>query len=119
MPDASGDPTPPPAQEDPPQPAPGAILLPGITVGDNAVIGAGSIVTKDVPANTLAVGNPCRGAQCSTPPRSPRTAPGAGPPASPAGRAGSIVTKDVPANTLAVGNPCRTLREIGEHDRAY
>ena len=50
----------------------GAILLPGITVGDNAVIGAGSIVTKDVPANTL-----------------------------------------------AVGNPCRTLREIGEHDRAY
>ena len=33
--------------------------------------------------------------------------------------AGSIVTKDVPANTLAVGNPCRTLREIGEHDRAY
>ena len=38
----------------------GAILLPGVTVGDNAVIGAGSIVTKDVPANTLAVGNPCR-----------------------------------------------------------
>lgn len=38
----------------------GAILLPGITVGDNAVIGAGSVVTKDVPANTLAVGNPCR-----------------------------------------------------------
>lgn len=38
----------------------GAILLPGITVGDNAVIGAGSIVTRDVPANVLAVGNPCR-----------------------------------------------------------
>ena len=30
------------------------------TVGDNAVIGAGSIVTKDVPASVLAVGNPCR-----------------------------------------------------------
>lgn len=38
----------------------GAILLPGVTVGDNAVIGAGSIVTRDVPANVLAVGNPCR-----------------------------------------------------------
>ncbi len=38
----------------------GAILLPGVTVGDNAVIGAGSIVTKDVPASVLAVGNPCR-----------------------------------------------------------
>ena len=38
----------------------GAILLAGVTVGDNAVIGAGSIVTKDVPASVLAVGNPCR-----------------------------------------------------------
>ena len=38
----------------------GAIRLPGVTVGDNAVIGAGSIVTKDVPASVLAVGNPCR-----------------------------------------------------------
>ena len=38
----------------------GAILLPGVTVGDNAVIGAGSIVTRDVPASVLAVGNPCR-----------------------------------------------------------
>ena len=38
----------------------GAILLPGVTVGDNAVIGAGSSVTKDVPASVLAVGNPCR-----------------------------------------------------------
>ena len=38
----------------------GAILLPGVTVGDKAVIGAGSIVTRDVPASVLAVGNPCR-----------------------------------------------------------
>ena len=38
----------------------GAILLPGVTIGDNSVIGAGSIVTKDIPANVVAVGNPCR-----------------------------------------------------------
>ena len=38
----------------------GAILLPGVTVGDNTVIGAGSVVTKDIPANVVAVGNPCR-----------------------------------------------------------
>ncbi|WP_407890867.1 sugar O-acetyltransferase [Lacticaseibacillus sp. N501-2] len=35
-------------------------VLPGVTIGKNSVIGAGSIVTKDVPANCLAVGNPCR-----------------------------------------------------------
>lgn len=38
----------------------GAIILPGITIGDNSVIGAGSVVTKDVPANVVAVGTPCR-----------------------------------------------------------
>ncbi|MBO5334201.1 MAG: sugar O-acetyltransferase [Clostridia bacterium] len=38
----------------------GVIVLPGITIGDNSVIGAGSIVTKDIPANVVAVGNPCR-----------------------------------------------------------
>ncbi len=38
----------------------GAILLPGVTIGDNTVIGAGSVVTKDIPANVVAVGNPCR-----------------------------------------------------------
>lgn len=32
---------------------------PGVTIGDNAVIGAGSVVTKDIPANVVAVGNPC------------------------------------------------------------
>lgn len=35
-------------------------VLPGVTIGDNTVIGAGSVVTKDIPANVLAVGNPCR-----------------------------------------------------------
>ena len=38
----------------------GAIVLPGVTIGDNTVIGAGSVVTKDIPANVVAVGNPCR-----------------------------------------------------------
>lgn len=38
----------------------GAIILPGVTIGDNSVIGAGSVVTKDIPANSLAVGNPCK-----------------------------------------------------------
>ena len=38
----------------------GAIILPGVTIGDNTVIGAGAVVTKDVPANVVAVGNPCR-----------------------------------------------------------
>ena len=38
----------------------GVIVLPGVTIGDNSVIGAGSVVTKDIPANVIAVGNPCR-----------------------------------------------------------
>lgn len=38
----------------------GAVILPGVTIGENSVIGAGSIVTKDIPANVVAVGNPCR-----------------------------------------------------------
>lgn len=38
----------------------GAILIPGVRIGDNTVIGAGSVVTKDIPANVVAVGNPCR-----------------------------------------------------------
>ena len=38
----------------------GVIIVPGITIGDNTVIGAGSVVTKDIPSNVLAVGNPCR-----------------------------------------------------------
>ena len=35
-------------------------VLPGVHIGDNCVIGAGSVVTRDIPANTLAFGNPCR-----------------------------------------------------------
>ncbi|MEZ3518783.1 MAG: sugar O-acetyltransferase [Muribaculaceae bacterium] len=35
-------------------------VVPGVTIGDNCVIGAGSVVTKDIPDNTVAVGNPCK-----------------------------------------------------------
>jgi maltose O-acetyltransferase len=38
----------------------GALVLPGVTIGDRSVIGAGSVVTRDIPAGVLAVGNPCR-----------------------------------------------------------
>ena len=38
----------------------GAILCPGVTIGARSVIGAGSVVTKNIPAGVLAVGNPCR-----------------------------------------------------------
>lgn len=36
------------------------VILPGVAIGDNAVIGAGSVVTKDIPGNVIAAGNPCR-----------------------------------------------------------
>jgi len=35
-------------------------ILPGVTIGDNCTIGAGSVVTRDIPANSIAVGNPCK-----------------------------------------------------------
>lgn len=35
-------------------------ICPGVTIGENTVIGAGSVVTKDIPANVVAVGNPCK-----------------------------------------------------------
>lgn len=37
-----------------------AVILPGVTVGRNTVIGAGSVVAKDIPDNVVAVGNPCK-----------------------------------------------------------
>ena len=38
----------------------GALILPGVTIGDNTGIGAGSVVTRDIPSGVVAVGNPCR-----------------------------------------------------------
>ena len=40
--------------------ATGCIILPGVTIGDNAIIGAGSVVVKDIPNDVLAYGNPCK-----------------------------------------------------------
>ena len=36
------------------------VVVPGVTIGDNVVVGAGSVVTRDLPDNVVAVGNPCR-----------------------------------------------------------
>ncbi|PYV70864.1 MAG: N-acetyltransferase, partial [Acidobacteria bacterium] len=38
----------------------GATVLSGISIGENAIVGAGSVVTKDVPPNTIVAGNPAR-----------------------------------------------------------
>jgi maltose O-acetyltransferase len=38
----------------------GAIVCPGVSIGENTVVGAGSVVVRDLPPNVLAVGNPCR-----------------------------------------------------------
>lgn len=40
--------------------AEGVTIMPGVTIGDNTVIGAKSLVTKDIPSNVLAFGNPCK-----------------------------------------------------------
>lgn len=37
-----------------------SVICLGVTIGENTVIGAGSVVTKDIPANCVAAGNPCR-----------------------------------------------------------
>ena len=36
------------------------MINPGVTIGDNTVIGSGSVVTRDIPAGVVAAGNPCR-----------------------------------------------------------
>lgn len=36
------------------------VILPGISIGDNVVIGAGGVVTKNLPSNVVTVGNPCK-----------------------------------------------------------
>lgn len=36
------------------------VINPGVTIGDNVVIGSGSVVTKDIPSNVIAYGNPCK-----------------------------------------------------------
>jgi acetyltransferase-like isoleucine patch superfamily enzyme len=38
----------------------GAVILPGVTIGERAMVGAGAVVTKDVPADSVVVGNPAR-----------------------------------------------------------
>lgn len=43
------------------------VVMPGVTIGDDTVIGAGSVVTKDIPAGVLAFGNPCRVVRAITP----------------------------------------------------
>lgn len=45
----------------------GAIVLKGVTIGDHAIIGAGSVVTKSIPENCIAAGNPCRVLRLLTP----------------------------------------------------
>jgi maltose O-acetyltransferase len=38
----------------------GAIICPGVRIGEGSVVGAGSVVTRDIPAGVFAAGNPCR-----------------------------------------------------------
>ena len=54
----------------------GVILCPGVSVGENTVVGAGAVVVRDLPANVIAVGNPARVVRSLSPPpsRRPRAA---------------------------------------------
>jgi UDP-2-acetamido-3-amino-2,3-dideoxy-glucuronate N-acetyltransferase len=70
----------------------GATLLGGITIGEHAIVGAGAVVTKDVPAGMVAAGNPARLIRLVA--------------------AGSVVTKDMPAGTVAAGKPTRLIRSL-------
>lgn len=47
------------------------VIVAGVTIGDNSVIGAGSVVVKDIPANVVAVGNPCKVIKQLEPPTRP------------------------------------------------
>jgi maltose O-acetyltransferase len=49
----------------------GTTVVAGVTIGDNSVIGAGSVVVKDIPANVVAVGNPCKVIKQLKPPTGP------------------------------------------------
>ena len=54
----------------------GTVVVGGVTIGDNSVIGAGSVVVKDIPANVVAVGNPCKVVkQLAAPTRPPKEFP--------------------------------------------
>lgn len=44
----------------------GVQVMPGVTIGDNVVIGGGSVVVKDIPSNSVAVGNPCKAIRAIT-----------------------------------------------------
>lgn len=44
----------------------GVRVMPGVTIGDNVVIGGGSVVVKDIPSNSVAVGNPCKAIRAIT-----------------------------------------------------
>jgi acetyltransferase-like isoleucine patch superfamily enzyme len=50
------------------------MVLKGVTIGENSVIGAGSVVTRDIPANTVAAGNPCKVIKSLDLPRLPESA---------------------------------------------
>ena len=52
----------------------GTIVLPGVTIGDDSVIGAGSVVTRSIPARVVAAGNPCRVLRSIEPTDRPRNA---------------------------------------------
>src|ERR1043166_2531921 len=84
----------------------GAILLPGRSIGTGAVIAAGAIVTKDVPAYTIAAGNPARPIRRRFPESIAGRSIGTGAVIA----AGAIVTKDVPAYTIVGGNPARPIK---------
>lgn len=49
----------------------GSIILPGVTIGENSVVGAGSVVTKDIPPNVIYAGNPAKFIKDISPPSKP------------------------------------------------